>query len=353
MIRFPRNGLARLGCVLAGIWGLAAHADVPAAPDYDSPASWAAYPGREGAAAQLPAGVEAATNDAVAVFFVHPTTYLATRVDNAPFDADGPTRQRLDQTVLAYQASLFNFSPRLYVPRYRQASLVAITRNEPAAYAADELAYQDVERAFDAFLRAEPNRPFIIASHSQGSIHALRLLQQRVVGTPLQQRLVAAYLAGVALPQEIEQHGLPLCRAATQVGCAMAWNSVRSGHDDERRLQSSVIWFEGRYQPIAGRPLVCFNPLDAELDGAAPASANLGSLPGSGAGQPLAMPIAGEIGAQCENGLLGVDIPPRLRRKFGDVLTLTGIYHDFDYGLYYVNIRQDALRRVQSWRKTH
>ena len=321
----------------------------PAAPDYNNPNAWAAYPGRPGAAAELPPGVAVVQRDDVAVFFVHPTTYLATSIDNAPYDAEGETRRRLDEGVLKFQASIFNFAAHLYVPRYRQASLVAITRNDAAAYATAELAYQDVQRAFDAFLKTEPERPFILASHSQGSIHGLRLLQQKIAGTPLQKRLVVAYLAGVALPVSIETQGLPLCHDRNQTGCLTAWNSVRSGHNDERRRQDAVIWLDGHYQSIAGRPLTCFNPLTATLDAAAPASANVGAIYNEGRNQPLPAPVAGRIAATCEDGLLGVEVPLALRHKFSDILTITGIYHDFDFGLFYVNVRQDALHRIDVW----
>ena len=53
-------------------------------------------------------------------------------------------------------------------------------------------------------------RPFILAGHSQGALHALRLLRERVAAKPaLRRRLVAAYLVGapiysvdLALPAE-------------------------------------------------------------------------------------------------------------------------------------------------------
>ena len=49
----------------------------------------------------------------------------------------------------------------------------------PAAYAADYVTYGDVARAFEEFLARNPRGPFIIASHSQGSIRALRLLSEQ------------------------------------------------------------------------------------------------------------------------------------------------------------------------------
>ena len=37
---------------------------------------------------------------------------------------------------------------------------------------------------------------------------------------------------------------------------------------------------------------------------------------------------------------------------FHDALSMLGIYHDFDYGLFYANIRENVTWRVQAWRST-
>ena len=46
--------------------------------------------------------------------------------------------------------------------------------------------------------------PFIIASHSQGSTHAIRLLKEFVDSTTLQQQLVAAYIIGMQIPDDFK-----------------------------------------------------------------------------------------------------------------------------------------------------
>jgi hypothetical protein len=89
-----------------------------------------------------------------------------------------------------------------------------VLRDLRAGYAAADLAYGDVARAFDHFLSVNPSGPFILASHSEGSIHALRLLQERIIGTPLHRRLVVAYVIGLALPAQIAEAGLPVCGIA-------------------------------------------------------------------------------------------------------------------------------------------
>jgi len=351
------RGRAAASMCLGGAWLAAAllpctvaadPAGLPA-PDYAQASAWAAYPGRSSHAEDVPQGVARGSDAGVDVFFIHPTTYLTMAIGNAPYDAGGETGARVDTGVLKFQASVFNGCCRIFAPRYRQASLRAITRNSDAGYDAAELAYGDVARAFDAFLAASAGRPFILASHSQGSIHALRLLQQRIIGTPLQARLVAAYIVGTALPAQIEQLGLPLCRSAAATGCVITWNTVRSGHDDRRRRNDAVVWWQGRYQPIGGRPLVCVNPLDWRVDGDADAAANLGAVYSNGRGEPIPAPVVGLTGAQCEDGLLGVSIPFGERRHFSDLLSLAGIDHDFDYSYFYMNIRANALERARAY----
>ncbi len=48
-----------------------------------------------------------------------------------------------------------------------------------------DLAYKDVDAAFTAFLeQVDPNRPLILAGHSQGALHLSRLLTDRVAKDP-------------------------------------------------------------------------------------------------------------------------------------------------------------------------
>ena len=163
----------------------------PPAPDYTQPKAWMAFPGRSGLERSVPAGF-VAVDEASApadVFFVHPTTYLKNDVWNAGYDVHG----LYDEPVLMGQLSAFNGCCRLYAPRYRQASLHSLGKSLPAV----EVAYADVSRAFRYYIAHENHgRPFIIASHSQGSQLAVQLLQSEILGTPLQKQLVVAYVIG-------------------------------------------------------------------------------------------------------------------------------------------------------------
>jgi hypothetical protein len=345
-------GAAVLALAVSPPGARAAAARLPPAPDYARASAWAALPGFPGHTEDTPTGVSRAADPRVPVFFIHPTTDLALTVGNASFDAPGRVTARVDEAVLRFQASVFNGCCRIFAPRYRQASLRAIISNTPEAYAADDVAYGDVARAFEEFLRRNPRGPFIIASHSQGSIHALRLLQEKVIGTPLQRRLVVAYAIGLSLPTQIAALGLPICQRADATGCVITWNSVRRGHDDRRRRETAVIWWQGRYQPVGDRPLVCVNPLNWQQDADAPPEDNLGAIYYAGKSAAIPAPIPHLTGAWCAHGLLGVDIPFRERRHFSDILTLTGVYHDFDYSLFYMNLRDNVSARIRAWRRS-
>ena len=48
--------------------------------------------------------------------------------------------------------------------------------------------YQDVRSAFLHFIETiDPNEPFVLASHSQGTFHLARLIDEEVDGTPDEQ----------------------------------------------------------------------------------------------------------------------------------------------------------------------
>ena len=170
----------------------------PPAPDYATPAAWAARPDDPGTAALVPEGVvDIAMMPRADVFFIHPTTYGISPGEhggrdalywNAPID-DPVAGDRIDHGILKYQASAFNLAGRIHAPHYRQATFGVFFDTSDARRRALSLAYQDVERAFDRYIAHDnAGRPFILAGHSQGALHALLLLKERIAGTPLAER---------------------------------------------------------------------------------------------------------------------------------------------------------------------
>jgi hypothetical protein len=329
-----------------------AYAPPPAAgaPDYARPEAWASRPGmRDDPALWLPPGVPRTSPGPAAVFFVPPTTYLDHAHWNAP--VDDPQAAARTRLFLSGEASAFTGVGRVWAPRYRQATIGAFLTDRPDAGRALDLAYTDVARAWDAFLAQAPkDAPLILAGHSQGSFHLLRLLHERVRGTPAARRIVAAYAVGwpISAAADLPALGLPACAAAADTACILSWQSFAEPADasQPRIRYEATPGLTGR--PRHGTPPLCTNPLTGSHDGAAPAAANRGALvPEAGYGGAVLVP--GLVPARCRpDGLLSIGDPPG---GFGVAVLPGNNYHVFDYALFWANIRADAARRLAAFAK--
>ncbi len=305
----------------------------PLAPDYASDTTWAALPQKQGGSNFTPDElVKSDGKKDVAVFFIHPTTYYSKLGWNAPID-EAESKGRIDDLVMPGQASVFNLCCDIYAPYYRQATLWSYWVKEDGGQDALDLAYEDVERAFDAFLSRIGSRPFILAGHSQGGHHLETLLTKRISGTGLLERMIAAYPVGIAINPEPFSQAAPdisVCETAVQTGCFVTWNT---------RGSKSAIWDE-----MNGA--VCVNPLSWKADGIAiSADKNSGSLT---IGEKTRLDT-GVSSAQCQKDKLLVgefqtDIYEGLKLNWGK-----DNFHVLDYGLFYASIRQNAFDRVQAY----
>lgn len=326
----------------------------PSQPDYAQRSAWAVWPGIRSAADTVPDGAtpDRASAAVADVFFVHPTTYLGNEAWNAPFDADGFTGQQLNETVLGYQTSIFNACCRMFAPRYRQTTISAFLRPSADSFKAYDLAYSDVLRAFDYYIAHENGeRPFILASHSQGSLHASRLIQERIAPNPsLRRRLVVAYVVGASLPETTDT-GLPVCETATQTGCLVDWNSASSLTPLALGRGLMVTWSDGKYRAVGLKRWLCVNPLSWDSDTSSAASENRGALPFAGLGKPVPALRSGVTGGRCTRGRLVISIPRAKREGFTDALTKLGSYHNLDYALFYDSVRRNAVERVRAFHR--
>lgn len=321
-------------------------------PNYALPASWAANRLDPGASAAVPAGATApARNARVDVFYVHPTTLRDTTRSNQDV-ADAATNAWTDASVIARQASVFNACCRVFAPRYRQASFRNVGGDRAKAL---DLAYDDVARAFDRYLVSDNRgRPFILAGHSQGASLIARLLVERIDGTSLRRRLVAAYVVGVDVAEgdfgRRYKH-LTICAHPADTGCVVQWNSVLQNANLPTLTRTYQSRFVARYGDIPGKQTLCVNPLTFERSrpaaGVGRALGAVPGIPGSGTLRPL---IARAVAARCEQGLLLVEPSPAL-----DLEPLSGgaVMHYHDFGLFYADIRANAVRRADAYLRAH
>ena len=319
-------------------------------PDYSDTANWIARPGiSDDPSGWLPAELGAPSLQAKAahVFYIHPTTYLERDRWNGPLD-DKESRDRAALFVRS-QASAFNEASDVWAPRYRQAAFGAFLLDSKDARQALDLAYEDVARAFDAFVEAIPTgEPIILAGHSQGALHLSRLLKEKVAGEPIARRIAAAYVVGwpLSLKDDIPAMGLPACLTADEARCILSWQSFAEPANTS--LISDA--YEKPELPGGGHrrraDLLCTNPISGTIDGAAPPSANFGTLVPS-ADLASATLAIGQVGAHCEKGFLMINgaIPP-----LGPYVLPGNNYHVYDYSLFWGSIRGDAARRLKAFR---
>lgn len=298
-------------------------------PDYASLDYWAAHPGKKDPSDSTPAPLLGDARDSsVDVFFIHPTTFTRKRdrhIPNARID-DPYLNAKTDYSTILYQASAFNRSARIFAPRYRQAHIRNFFLHDSSvSKPAFEKSYADVREAFQYYLdHWNGDRPLVIAAHSQGSFHALRLLKEFVENKPLARRLVVAYVVGWPLPQNYSA-SLPACRDSTQTGCICSWRTFRNG-------------FVPNFLEIPGETAQATNPLNWTTGNEyAKKQENRGSVL-----LKFNKVYPHTTGAKVLDGRLYVSKP---RFPWG-FLYFRRNYHAADINLFYVNLRDNLRTRI-------
>lgn len=327
---------------------------------YTDPGMWYARPGMGAADPSrfLPQGVAPPAADATggyAVFFVHPTSYIRPAIGsdapwNAPLgDTEAEARARL---FLRGMASPFAAAREVWAPKYRQAVIGAFLTDKPEATQALDLAYRDVAQAFDFFVATVPkDEPIVLAGHSQGALMVLRLLQDKVIGTPLEQRIAMVYPIGwpISVEHDLPALGLPACATPDQAGCIATWSSFAEPADPALLFErfTATPGFDG--QPRGDGAIVCTNPLTGTQGGTAAAEANLGTLKPASDFSTGEL-ITGAVAARCDpdSGLLLIGDPPDL----GPGVLPGNNYHVYDIPLFWANLKADVARRVAAWNPT-
>jgi hypothetical protein len=298
--------------------------DQPPAPDYAQGKYWSALPFRHDAADEIP-NTEQWVSDSlknVDVFYIYPTIYRKGATWCADVN-DEKLNQKIDRLPVRLQASVFNASCRVYAPRYRQGIIKCYYDTANGKPALD-FAYEDVKRAFEYYLQHyNHGRPIIIASHSQGSTHALKLLHEYFDGKPLSKQLVCAYVVGMGIDDR-SYHVIKPCGRAAETGCYVTWSSFKAGYDPQHSI-------------LVGR--VGVNPISWTRDTAfVPASASLGSIFLSMRKRKHAS------SAQLHDNYLWVRTKLPFVRFFN-------VLHVMDYNLFWYDIRQNVADRVKAYGK--
>ena len=196
-------------------------------------------------------------------FYVYPTVSLSKGLTAVPVVTEAERR------AVREQAERMTSVCRLFAPIYRQVTVASmkpgfLKPTDIEDRAASEMAEGDVLAAWDDYMAHDNHgRPVVLIGHSQGSFMVIALIKKRLDGYPVKRQLVSAIIPGVfvLVPKGKTVGGtfrtIPPCRANSQIGCVIAFNTVRA----ERPLPPDM-------RPQFGdMEQVCTNP--ASLSGGA------------------------------------------------------------------------------------
>lgn len=304
-------------------------------PKYDELKNWAAHPLKKDNADSIPSDLKnKETLDTIAdVFFIHPTTY--TQKDFIEWNADINDEKlnlNTDNSTILYQASVFNKRCRIFAPRYRQAHINAFYTNQDSAQIYFDLAYNDIKNAFEYYLEHFNNgRPIIIASHSQGTKHAGRLLKAFFENKPLHKKLICAYIIGMPIPENYFS-AIPVCKDSSETGCFVGWRTYRKGYTPEIIKREKF-------------KCVVVNPLNWKInDEDVSIKKNKG-----GVLKNFNKIVPKVVNAKISDNILWSCKP----NVFGKMFFTAKDFHIGDINLFYMNIRENVDVRITSFMENY
>jgi len=288
----------------------------------------------------------------VDVFYVYPTIYVGKSPAN--MDISDPSLRENAKGLTVAQAGVYSPHANMFAPFYRQesAALQSMEAGNGGKDAYKDPAFQvgarDVERAFDYYLaHLNPNRPFILASHSQGTMALINLMRKRFDDPALQKRLVAAYLIGYSVTKDdLEKYPwMKPAQGAKDTGVIITFNT--EGKD----AGPSPVLFPGA---------VAINPLNWRTD-ATPAGRdeNLGARFFHDATGELIEAIPNFSGAYIDLQK-GVVIATDMKTPTSDKIDLVhmgrwpqGVFHRYDYAFWFNNLTANVKERIATYQEEH
>jgi hypothetical protein len=325
--------LLQISCTARKIQTLVQEEVSPSKIDYSNLENWAAHPVKKDESDTLIKQGQSVEEKSVDVFYVHPTT-LTGKIKGGYINGslqDTKLNKKTDESAIRFQASAFNVVANIYAPRYRQAHINmyqekdTIKRNEVF-----RLAYNDVKNAFEYYLENFNNgKPFIIASHSQGTTHAKKLIKELIDQTPLKEKMIAAYLIGMPVLKN-EFQNISICKDSVSTNCFVSWRTFRNDYED--------TWANRLDTNIAVVNPVTWNSTEEIASKSQHKGAVLYNMNKI---------YRGTHETQAEGSGLWISKP-----KFpGSFLYKSKNYHIGDINLFYIDIRNNVVTRTNTYRK--
>jgi len=255
----------------------------------------------------------------VSVFYIHPTTLYNSNYWNA--DTSHFRENYAINLCLENQASVFAGLTHLYAPHYREMHIYSYT-DTVNGYKAYDFAFNDILNAFNFFINHISTDKYIIASHSQGTNHAIRLINEYISkDTLLLNRLLISYLIGMDVNKN--NMSIPVCNSEDDINCFLTWRSFRESFYPKK-------W-------KFGKNIYSVNPINFKTDSIfSNKKDHLGILLPN-----KKILFKKSISVRNESGLLWVRFNNIFLNKYR-----SDSYHKADFNLFWLNIRNNLKYRL-------
>ena len=302
------------------------------APDYSDKNNWMNLP--------------AITKD-VDVFYVYPTEYSDDSEGASTFaDINDKTVREAANSTYLMQATAYEESANVFAPYYRQVNMIALAtlpvaeRNAALA----SIPKEDIFAAIDYYFKnLNGGRPFILASHSQGSVMQSFVLAEYMKAHPeYQKRMIAAYAIGYSFTEDYFKTNphLKFAEGADDIGVIVSWNTEGPENEDKANL-------------VVLPGAISINPLNWKRDETyASAEENLGGyIYNEKTGKLEIVPHAADAKLNLKRGVV-VTTTKVMEPMPGNSAFGPASFHSGDYALYYNNIKANVATRIAAYQKS-
>ncbi len=282
------------------------------------------------------------TKDVDAIY-IYPTEY-ADDSEGAPMFADinDKTLRELWEEVYQMQGSVYEESTNVFAPYYRQLNMAAAAKmpSEELNAAFGSTPKEDVFAALDYYFEnVNGGRPFILASHSQGSVMQTFVLAEYMKKHPdYLRRMIAAYVIGYSITEDYLQQNphLKFAEGADDTGVIISYNTEGPANEGK----DNIVLLPGA---------ISINPLNWKRDETyASAEENLGGyIYNEKSGKLEVVPNAADAQVNLKRGVVVTTttaMEPIPAAVFGPAS-----FHNGDYSLYYNNIKDNVAKRIAAY----
>ncbi len=283
----------------------------------------------------------------VDTFYIYSTMYMSAN-EGDPDYATLDNAEVLEGIGIehAIKSSVFEESTNLFIPYYRQASMMhaGLTwkRTGSIEEAVCGMPYGDITAALDYYFEhCNGGRPFVIAGHSQGSAILRLVLKGYFKAHPeYYQRMVAAYAIGYSITKD-DLAANPHMRFAageSDTGVIISWHAEGPKNVEVNAPNPAML-------PNG----VAINPLNWKRDETyAPADMNLGSIVMD---RNTGATDIRDIGGDAQVCLARGTVVTHADAVPNEMTELAGpqSYHQDDYAIFYNNIKANVAKRVAAY----